>query len=129
MSDEADVEAAAVELIEAFARNDLPRYFGAFLPEASFVFPIVDHVMQSPAEYAAEWQKWVAEDDFRVTECLSLDRQIQVYGDVAVFVHRTVTRSTGHRGERVLHERETIIFNKVEGVWMAAHEHVSPLVE
>ena len=128
-SEEAEVEAAAVALLDAFAANDLKRYFGSFLPEASFIFPIVDHVMQSPAEYAAEWQRWVAEDDFKVTECLSFDRQIQVHGDVAIFSHRTITRSTGNSGERTLHERETIIFKKIDGVWKAAHEHVSPLVE
>ena len=129
MSDEVEVEAAAVALLDAFAKNDLPRYFGSFLPEASFIFPIVDHVMHSPAEYAAEWQRWVEADDFKVTECLSFDRKIQVYGDLAIFTHRIITRSTGHSGERTLHERETIIFKRVGGVWMAAHEHVSPLVE
>lgn len=127
-SAEAEVEAAAVALIDAFAKNDRPRYFAAFLPEATFVFPIVNRVLTSRADYEAEWQLWVDEDDFQVTECLSLDRMIQVYGDVAIFVHRTVTHSTGTSGTRTLHERETVIFNKVNGIWMAAHEHVSPLV-
>jgi ketosteroid isomerase-like protein len=129
MSAEHDVEAAAVALLDAFAANDLPRYFGSFVPEASFVFPIVDHVMRSPADYAAEWQRWIETDDFKVTECLSFDRMIQVYGDVAIFIHRTVTRTTGRSGERRLDERETIIFKKINGKWLAAHEHVSPLVE
>jgi ketosteroid isomerase-like protein len=128
MSDEADVEAAAVALLEAFAANDLPRYFGSFVPEATFVFPIVDRVMLSRDDYRAEWQVWIETDAFKVTECSSFDRLIQVYGDLAIFIHRTVTRSTGHSGERTLHERETIIFRKIQGVWMAVHEHVSPLV-
>ena len=127
--EEAEVEAAAMALLDAFATNDRSRYFASFVPEASFVFPIVDHVMLSREEYAAEWQRWVEADDFKVTECLSFDRGIKVYGDVAIFMHRTITRSTGRSGERILSERETIIFRKVEGVWMAAHEHVSPLVE
>ena len=129
MSEAAAVEAAAVALLDAFAKNDRPRYFGSFLPEATFVFPIVDRVMVSREDYAAEWQRWIDTDDFKVTECLSTDRMIQVYGEVAIFIHRTVTRSTDRGGERTLHERETIIFNKVNGEWWAVHEHVSPLVE
>ncbi len=129
MSAEAEVEAAAVALLDAFARNDRPRYFAAFVPEASFVFPIVDRVMVSRDDYAAEWQRWVDADDFKVTACLSFDRMIQVYGDTAIFIHRTITRSTGRSGARTLHERETIIFHKIAGRWLAAHEHVSPLVE
>jgi ketosteroid isomerase-like protein len=129
MSEEEAVEAAAVALLDAFAANDRPRYFGAFLPEASFIFPIVDHVMVSRDAYAAEWQRWIDTDDFKVTGFQSLDRMIQVYGDVAIFIHRTITRSTDRGGERTLHERETIIFKKINGKWWAAHEHISPLVE
>ena len=125
---EAEVEAAAVALLDAFANNDRPRYFAAFVPEATFVFPTVDRVMVSRDDYAAEWQRWVDTDDFKVTACLSFDRMIQVYGDVALFVHRTVTHSSAASGPRTLHERETIVFHKVDGVWLAAHEHVSPLV-
>jgi ketosteroid isomerase-like protein len=129
MSEEAAVEAAAVALLDAFAKNDRPRYFGSFLPEATFVFPIVDRVMVSRDDYAAEWQCWIDTDDFKVIECASYDRMIQVYGDVAIFIHRTVTRSEDRGGVRTLHERETIIFKKINGQWWAAHEHVSPLVE
>ncbi len=128
MTTEAEVEAAAVALLDAFAKNDRPRYFGSFVPEATFVFPIVDRVMISRDDYAAEWQRWIDTDDFKVTECLSFDRLIQVYGEVAIFIHRAITRSTGTSGTRELHERETIIFRKVDGAWLAAHEHVSPLV-
>ena len=122
------VEAAAVALIDAFAKNDRPRYFAAFVPEATFVFPIVDRVMVSRDDYAAEWQRWVEADDFKVTACMSSERMIQIYGDVAIFIHRTITHSTGRSGPCTLHERETIIFKKIGGVWLAAHEHVSPLV-
>ena len=128
MSDAAEVEAAAVALIDAFAKNDRPRYFAAFVPEATFVFPIVDRVLASRGAYEAEWQRWIDADDFKVTACDSLDRAIQVYGDVAIFVHRTVTHSSSASGDQTLHERETIIFHKVNGAWLAAHEHVSPLV-
>jgi ketosteroid isomerase-like protein len=125
----AEVEAAADALLDAFAKNDRPRYFSAFLPEASFVFPIVDRVMLSRDEYAAEWQDWIDTDDFKVTEFQSLDRIIQIYGAVAIFIHRSITHSSGRSGERTLQERETIIFHKINDVWWAVHEHVSPLVE
>ena len=129
MTAAAEVEAAADALLDAFAKNDRLRYFASFVPEASFVFPIVDRVMLSRDEYAAEWQNWIDTDDFKVTKFQSLDRIIQVYGDIAVFIHRCITRSSDRNGERTLHERETIIFHKINGVWWAVHEHVSPLVE
>jgi ketosteroid isomerase-like protein len=129
MTAASEVEAAAVALLDAFANNDRPRYFACFVPEASFVFPIVDHVMLSRDEYAAAWQGWIDTDDFKVTGFESLERMVQVYNDVAIFIHRTITHSSARSGERTLHERETIIFHKINGVWLAVHEHVSPLVE
>jgi ketosteroid isomerase-like protein len=129
MSAEAEVDAAATALLDAFAANDRVRYFASFTPDATFVFPIVDHVMLSPADYAAEWRGWIDKDDFKITECLSFDRVIQMHGDTAIFIHRTITRSTATSGARTLHERETIVFKKVDGRWLAVHEHVSPLVE
>src|ERR1700710_1863031 len=99
MTAASEVEAAAAALLDAFAKNDRPRYFASFVPEASFVFPIVDHVMLSRDEYAAEWQDWIDTDDFKVTAFQSLDRIIQIHGDVAIFIHRCITRSSSRGGE------------------------------
>jgi ketosteroid isomerase-like protein len=127
MNDSAAVEAAAVELIAAFAANDRPRYFAAFVPEATFIFPSTDRVLDSRAAYEAEWQSWIDEFKFDVIDCISSNRVVNVLGDVAVFTHQTVTYLSVADGNQTLHERETIIFHKIDGKWFAVHEHLSAL--
>jgi uncharacterized protein (TIGR02246 family) len=128
-SDEAAVEAAAVALIDAFATNDRPRYFAAFVPEATFIFPATNRVLESRAAYEAEWQSWIDAAAFEVKRCVSTHRAVLMLGDAAVFTHQTYTESTTTGGPLTLHERETIVFRKIDGVWLAVHEHLSPLPE
>lgn len=124
--DESSVLAAADELIAAFARHDRDAYFSAFSPDATFVFPNLDGRLESRAAYEAEWAIWEERDGFRVLNCRSSDRRVQVLGDVAVFTHsvETETRLTGELATAV--ERETIIFaRKAADEWIAVHEHLS----
>jgi ketosteroid isomerase-like protein len=127
MSDESDVEAAAVELIAAFAANERPRYFAAFRPDATFIFPATIQVLKSRAAYEAEWQSWIDEFKFEVIDCISSHRDVKIYGETAVFTHQTVTYISVADGPQTLHERETIIFHKTGGKWLAVHEHLSTL--
>ncbi len=63
---------------------------------------------------------------WRVEECESTDRLVQIVGDSAVFSHsvRTVTSEAGHR--TTVLERESIVFARVDGRVLAVHEHLSP---
>ncbi|MFE2582479.1 YybH family protein [Streptomyces sp. NPDC059378] len=126
MTDE--VLEAADALVAAFAEGRLDDYFGAFAPDATFVFHTTPLRLSSTAEYRALWDRWVAEDDFRVLSCVSTGRLVQLLGeDTAVFSHdvATVVRSTA--GEEGLAERETIVFHRApSGRWLAVHEHLSP---
>lgn len=125
MSVESDVTRAAEELVAAFARHDVAGYFGAFAPDATFIFYNHDRVLTSRAQYEALWAEWES-TGFRVLACASSEPSVQVVGDdVAVFTHTVRTTveidgATAHTGER-----ETIVFQRVENRWWAVHEHLS----
>jgi uncharacterized protein (TIGR02246 family) len=124
---EREVLAAADALVRAFASGDSAAYFACFAPEATFVFHTTPQRLGSRAAYEALWEQWVTEDGFAVVSCASTDPVVQVLGpDAAVFAHdvTTVVEVGGAREE--LHERETIVFARRDGVWMAVHEHLSP---
>ena len=126
MSAEAEVRSAAEALVAAFGHGDLDAYFGSFADDATFLFHTTDRRLTSTEEYRREWAQWVAEDGFAVLDCLSEDRLIQVFGDAAVLTHRVRTTVSTNEGESVLRERETIVFAKRDGRWVAVHEHLSP---
>ncbi|MFJ8857639.1 nuclear transport factor 2 family protein [Streptomyces sp. NPDC102451] len=121
-----EVRDAADALVAAFAEGRLDDYFGAFAPDATFVFHTTAERLGSTAEYRALWQQWVEHDGFRVLGCISSAPLIQHLGDTAVFSHDVETRVATHAGEETVHERETIVFARTEdGRWAAVHEHLS----
>jgi ketosteroid isomerase-like protein len=124
---ERDVRAAADALVEAFAAGRLDDYFGSFDPEATFVFHTTPERLESPAEYRALWERWAREDGFEVLSCASSGARVQLLGDgAAVFTHDVATRVRTTAGEEDLRERETIVFARRDGRWLAVHEHLSP---
>lgn len=125
-SDEVAVRAAVDHLVRAFGRGDLAAYFGAFHPDASFVFHATPRRLEGVVEYRAEWNRWIAEDAFSVLGCQSSDARVQMWGDVAVVTHSVETRTRTHAGVATLGERETIVFRRQsDGRWLAVHEHLS----
>jgi uncharacterized protein (TIGR02246 family) len=124
-----EVSAAAAAIVAAFGRHDPRAYFALFAPEATFVFHTTPQRLNSRAEYQAEWAKWEKEDGFRVRSCKSSDQRVQVLGDAAVFTHTVVTEISTKQGPTTMRERETIVFRRDRGKWIAVHEHLSPLPE
>jgi ketosteroid isomerase-like protein len=124
--DQRDVLTAADTLVEAFARSDAKGYFACFDTDATFVFHTSVGRLESRAEYQAEWDRWEREDGFRVLDCASSERRVQLLGDVAVFTHTVRTTVATHAGQEALHERETIILRRATAGWLAVHEHLSP---
>lgn len=114
----------ADEIVSAFAATDTARYFAGFASDASFIFHPEPARLDSRAEYEALWQSWLA-DGWRVVDCRSSDRLVQVFPGGAVFLH-TVETTTETGGERETYlERESIVF-RVEGDGLIAiHEHLS----
>lgn len=125
-ADEAEVLATAADLVRAFGEHRVDDYFSFFAPDATFVFHHVPDRLDSRAAYEALWRQWEDEDGFRVLSCTSTNAAVQVLGDVAVFRHdvHTVARLGG--AEDPVDERETIVFARRDGRWVAVHEHLSP---
>ncbi|WRZ88469.1 nuclear transport factor 2 family protein [Streptomyces sp. NBC_01007] len=122
-----EVRTAADALVAAFAEGRLDDYFGAFAPDATFVFHTTPQRLGSTAEYRALWRQWMEQDGFRVLGCTSSAQLIQPFGDTAVFSHDVETQVATNVGEETVHERETIVFARSEdGTWLAVHEHLSP---
>ncbi|PRY14625.1 nuclear transport factor 2 family protein [Kineococcus rhizosphaerae] len=119
------LDAAADALVRAFATGDLDAYFASFAPDATFVFPDTGHVLASTQEYRDLWAAWVADGGFEVVSCVGTDRSWQLLGDSAVMVHRVATRSRAGGRVRDSDERETIVFARRDGAWLAVHEHLS----
>jgi len=116
---------ATNRLVAAFAATDTDAYFACFAESASFVFHPELHRLDGRAAYEALWAEWVA-SGWRVEECESSDRLVQVRGDTAVLSHsvRTVTSVGGER--TTTFERESIVFVRDGDDLVAVHEHLSP---
>ena len=121
------VLAAAARLVDAFSRHDADAYFSAFAPDASFIFHNLARVLTSRDAYRAEWRLWEERDGFRVLGCRSSDQTVQMAGDVAVFTHKVETDVTAGGETTTNIERETIVFRRDDGAWIAFHEHLSAL--
>ncbi len=122
----AHVTAVATRLVEAFGRHDAAGYFAHFSQDATFIFYTVSRMLTSRAEYEEQWRTWEREDGFRVRACLSETGAVRMIGpDAAVFTHLVTTVVTMKGDEETLHERETIVFARRDGHWVAVHEHLS----
>jgi ketosteroid isomerase-like protein len=122
---ESDVLSAVDRLVAAFAATDTAEYFGCFDPSATFVFPDVPHRLEGRSGYEALWRQWL-DDGWRVEECESSDRYVQLRGGTAIVTHavRTVVSVNGSRSTS--HERESIVFClDAAGDLVALHEHLS----
>lgn len=115
---------ATDDLVAAFGATDTAAYFGGFSPDATFVFHSEPARLNDRAAYEALWASWLAEG-WRVVSCVSSDRLVQTYGDVAVLSH-TVDTVTSVDGEQTsTRERETIVFVLDGDRLVAVHEHLS----
>ncbi|NIZ90140.1 YybH family protein [Kineococcus rubinsiae] len=120
-----ELAAAAERLVAAFATGDLDAYFASFAPDATFVFHSTAEVLTSVAAYRALWARWVAEDGFTVLACTSSEQHWQEEGGSAVLVHRVATTTRAGGVVSSTDERESIVFTRREGRWLAVHEHLS----
>jgi ketosteroid isomerase-like protein len=121
-----EVTAAAAAIVDAFGRHDPKKYFSHFAPDATFIFHTTPKRLNTRAEYEAEWAVWEKEDGFRVRSCKSSDQRVQILGDVAVFTHSVQTELSTKQGSSTVQERESIVFHRRGGKWIAVHEHLSP---
>jgi hypothetical protein len=121
-----EVLAAADAIVDDFAHHRTLDYFAGFAEDATFVFHTADRRLESRAEYEALWSQWEREDGFRVHDCRSSDRRVQLVGEVAIFTHAVDSRIELGGEVADVTERETIVFARRNNRWLAVHEHLSP---
>jgi ketosteroid isomerase-like protein len=122
-----EILAAAASIVDNFGHHRTADYFSGFAPDATFVFYTHTARLDSRADYEALWASWETDDGFRVHGCRSRDQHVQLLGEsAAVFTH--YVESDVELGGEVstVRERETIVFERRDGSWLAVHEHLSP---
>ena len=121
-----DAMSAIESLIVSFSKHDKEAYFSYFADDATFLFHNQETLLHSKAEYKSEWTKWEDEDEFRVLECASSHKNLQLLGNTAIFTHWVTTKIGTVAGNETSHERETIVMKLNDsGQWLAVHEHLS----
>jgi len=120
---------AAAKIVDDFGHHRTADYFAGFAEDATFMFYTHTERLDSRAAYEALWAKWESEDGFRVHACRSSKQAVQLLGDdAAVFTH-LVSSDIEFAGEvSTVEERETIVFSRRGGHWLAVHEHLSPAI-
>ena len=124
---EAAVLQAAAKIVEDFGKHRTDAYFAGFAPSATFIFHTHTERLNSRSEYEALWAKWETQDGFKVHGCNSSNQLVQMMGtDAAVFSHQVESQIEFAGEVSTVNERETIVFELVNGTWLAVHEHLSP---
>ena len=118
---------AAAKIVADFGSHSTAAYFAGFAPSATFIFHTHTERLNSRSEYEALWAKWETEDGFKVHGCASSNQLVQMLGtDAAVFSHQVESQIEFADEVSTVNERETIVFELVDGAWLAVHEHLSP---
>jgi ketosteroid isomerase-like protein len=117
--------AVARRIVEDFGAHRPEDYFGSFASDATFIFPGQARVLQSRAEYEAEWVRWEREHGFHVGSCHSSAARLQMLGATAVFTHDVDTEVEWDGALVANRERETIVLAERAGRWLCVHEHLS----
>jgi ketosteroid isomerase-like protein len=122
-----EVLAAAVKIVDNFGNHRTAEYFSGFAADATFMFYTHTERLNSRAEYEELWASWETNDGFRVHGCRSRDQRVQILGEsVAVFTHYVESDVEFAGDVSTINERETIVFERRDGRWIAVHEHLSP---
>ena len=121
-----EVIAASKAIVTAFGRDEPTTYFALFDSAATFIFYTTPQRLESRAAYEEEWSAWRRDLGFRVRSCASSAQKVQLFDDVAILSHFVRTEISTTQGDTTLYERETIVFHRRQGKWIAVHEHLSP---
>ncbi len=127
MSAREEILAVAAAIVDDFGHHRTADYFSGFAEDATFVFHTHTTRLNSRAQYEALWASWETDDGFRVHGCRSRDQRVQLLGEsAAVFTHYVESEVEFGGEVSTVRERETIVFERRDGSWLAVHEHLSP---
>jgi uncharacterized protein (TIGR02246 family) len=121
----AEVVDASKAIVSAFGSDDPDTYFKFFAPDATFTFYNAPSRLQDRAAYEREWASWRRDIGFKVRSCTSSAQHVQIFGEIAILTHLVQTETTTNTGDEKASERETIVFHRRDGRWLAVHEHLS----
>jgi len=122
-----EVLAAAAKIVDDFGNHHTADYFSGFAADATFMFYTHTERLNSRRDYEELWASWEKDDGFRVHGCRSRDPRVQVLGEsAAVFTHYVESDVEFGGDVSTINERETIVFERRNGSWIAVHEHLSP---
>ena len=122
-----DVKKTAANLVGHFGASRVSDYFNCFSESADFIFYTHTERLTSRKAYEDLWKSWESEMNFKVLSCTSTNQDVRLVGDaIAIFTHNVSTEVSTKDGVGTVLERETIVFELVNGSWVAIHEHLSP---
>jgi ketosteroid isomerase-like protein len=122
-----EVRDTAKELVRAFGSHDKESYFDFFSKEATFIFYNHPEVLASRQEWFELWETWEKQNNFRIRSCDSHEQRVEMLApDLAIFSHAVWTSIEMDGRVEAVTERETIVFSRRGGRWVAVHEHLSP---
>jgi len=122
-----DVKKAAAELVGHFGSGRVSEYFQSFSETADFIFYTHTQRLENRKAYEELWKTWEAEMNFKVLSCASTNQSVRLIGEtVAIFTHDVSTEVSTNDGVDTVAERETNVFELLNGSWIAIHEHLSP---
>ncbi|NEM89794.1 nuclear transport factor 2 family protein [Galbitalea soli] len=118
---------AAEAIVARLGAGDIEAYFECFASDATFAHYAHSDQVLSRSQFLLRWRESMEAEGVRMLSARSSDRRAHIHGDFSVFSH--LLRREIARGEQreTLTERESIVFARRGGRWMAVHSHVSPV--
>lgn len=122
---ELDVLAVVHAWNDAFAKNDVERYFGFVDDEVTLFTPASPYRVEGLAQDREEFEFSLASGKTHVNLFQMMQPRVQVFGDAAVVTY--AWRGSFGRGESgaLASFKETDVFARREGGWKLVHVHLS----
>jgi ketosteroid isomerase-like protein len=108
---------------DAYAANDLPKYFGYYADDAGLIFY---NKRTSLADYRKEWTESIRKEPIESVKLSDVVIRVAPSGDTAIASYQIDVR-TRHAGGKSTDEHafETDVWFKHGGSWKIAHVHYS----
>jgi uncharacterized protein (TIGR02246 family) len=108
---------------DAYAANDLPRYFAYYADDAGLIFY---NKRTSLATYRKEWTESVRTEPIESVKLSDVVIRVSPTGDTAVASYQIDVRTRHAAGKSTdEHAFETDVWFKHDGRWQIAHVHYS----
>ena len=108
---------------DAYAANDLPKYFGYYADDAALIFY---NKRTSLANYRKEWTESIRTEPIESVKLSDIVIRVAPSGDTAIASYQIDVRTRHAAGKSTdEHAFETDVWLKHAGKWSIAHVHYS----